>query len=63
MYHDQERSALVLAGVVYGKDVGMIQPAEELGSLMEAPHPIDVVAHFLEHFERDFAFNAGRNAL
>jgi hypothetical protein len=34
----------------------MIQPAEELGLLTEAPHPIDVVAHFLEeHFERDFA--------
>ena len=59
VFHDEIEPALVLASVVDGKNVWMVETTEELGLLAESPHPVLVAYHFLkEHLDGDFTLQS-----
>ena len=43
--HDEVEPAVVLACVVHGKNVRMVETTEELGLLAKSPYPVLVVCH------------------
>ena len=54
----------MLARVVDRENMRVVEPTEKLSLLAEAPHPVVVVAHFLEdHLDGDLTFQRGVNAL